>query len=266
PFNPTGYMPTREEAFRMRDILVAAADSRRSPLVVVLDDAYEGFVMSEEALPCSLFNLLVDAHPNLIPIKVDGISKEFLWWGGRVAFLTMGLHSQHLSSAAVSPTTVAKRRDELSALFEYKAGAVIRSTISNTNRPVQEALLRVMQSRERLDGALAERAAFIEILARRINLFKQLLSTLDSRLIQPDPFNAGFFLFLNLAPELSAQEFARIMLDSYKVGVVPFEDSARGINGLRITFASIPSAHIERVVQAIAMTLKNLEIQHKTNK
>ena len=86
PSNPGGYMPTVAE----RQALIAdlAAEAGRRPLVVLCDDAYAGLVYEPDVPSGSIFWDLVDLHPQLVPVKIDGGTKEFSFFGGRVGFLT----------------------------------------------------------------------------------------------------------------------------------------------------------------------------------
>ena len=54
PHNPTGYMPSIEEAEEIASFLIEFAETRK-PLVVIFDDAYEGFVYTNEAYKHSFF-------------------------------------------------------------------------------------------------------------------------------------------------------------------------------------------------------------------
>lgn len=89
PGNPGGYSPTVEEREKLKSSLLGVADRR--PLVAICDDAYAGLVYDPEVPPSSVFWDLAGAHEQLIPIKVDGATKEFSFFGGRVGFLTFGV-------------------------------------------------------------------------------------------------------------------------------------------------------------------------------
>ena len=89
PSNPGGYSPDREERRATVESLLAEADRR--PLVVICDDAYAGLVFEPEIPRESLFWELAGAHPNLAAVKVDGATKEFSFFGGRVGFLTFAV-------------------------------------------------------------------------------------------------------------------------------------------------------------------------------
>ncbi len=99
PSNPGGYMPTSVERSRLISALVAEAGRR--PLVVLCDDAYSGLVYEPDVPTRSLFWDLIDVHPQLVPIKIDGGSKEFSLFGGRVGFLTFPFEPDSSVAAAL---------------------------------------------------------------------------------------------------------------------------------------------------------------------
>ncbi|HEY0553937.1 MAG TPA: aminotransferase class I/II-fold pyridoxal phosphate-dependent enzyme, partial [Thermoanaerobaculia bacterium] len=86
PSNPGGYSPDAEE--RRATVESLAAEAGRRPLVVICDDAYAGLVFEPEIPRTSLFWDLIGVHPNLVPVKVDGATKEFSFFGGRIGFIT----------------------------------------------------------------------------------------------------------------------------------------------------------------------------------
>ena len=62
------------------------------PIVVICDDAYNGFVYENDRITRSPFHELADADPaRVLPIKVDGATKELCFFGGRVGFVTFGV-------------------------------------------------------------------------------------------------------------------------------------------------------------------------------
>ncbi|MFA6451354.1 MAG: aminotransferase class I/II-fold pyridoxal phosphate-dependent enzyme, partial [bacterium] len=81
PNNPTGYMPSIAEGEKLRDELAKVADETGRKIVLIFDDAYDGFVYDPAAAPISIFGLFAGAHPGIVPIKCDGASKEFLLYG-----------------------------------------------------------------------------------------------------------------------------------------------------------------------------------------
>ena len=86
PSNPVGYSLTVSERAEAVEILETAAESR--PLLVICDDAYAGLVYENDIPTGSMFWEIAGRHPNLVPVKVDGCTKEIVFFGGRVAFVT----------------------------------------------------------------------------------------------------------------------------------------------------------------------------------
>jgi aspartate/methionine/tyrosine aminotransferase len=91
PNNPTGYMPTDAEVAAIRDALIRQAE-RGTRVVAVLDDAYFGlfYHLGGHSATQSIFGHLVNAHPNLLAVRLDGATKEVFVWGLRCGFLTFG--------------------------------------------------------------------------------------------------------------------------------------------------------------------------------
>ena len=85
PNNPSGYTPTRAAGRSIVNALKESAEAGNQ-LVVILDDSYFGLFFEEDTLKESLFSELSNIHPNLLAVKVDGITKEEYAWGFRVGF------------------------------------------------------------------------------------------------------------------------------------------------------------------------------------
>jgi aspartate/methionine/tyrosine aminotransferase len=289
PNNPTGYMPSAAEAAELTERVRGVLEETGKPLVVLFDDAYEGYVY-DDAHPVSLFYGFVGLHPLCWPVKCDGITKELLLFGGRLGALTLGLPEslgegpaagspdRRGNPAAVSPARREKTigsqsqpppgegsngtpsiggdahasapdRATVEAEWENKVAAVLRAIISSAPTPVQGLVTHVL--RDDMDVALAERARMIELLRRRRERLMALLETPEARAVfRVDPFNSGFFAFLNLRSG-SAEEVAFRALREHRVGVVPMESAELGINALRVTFGSVPEAQLERLVRAL---------------
>ena len=127
PHNPTGYAITHAEAQRIVDAIVARADAGCYILVMV-DDAYAGLWFDATVMPESLFGLLVGCHPNVVPVKVDGATKEEYAWGLRVGFVTFGL-----GAAAMQP-------------LEQKLSGLIRAETSGASQVSQTLILAARQA------------------------------------------------------------------------------------------------------------------------
>lgn len=273
PHNPSGYAPTAGEVAELCARTRAVAAETGKPLVLLFDDAYEGFVY-DDAYPVSTFYAFLGLHPLCRPIKCDGITKELLFWGGRLGALTLGLpdglhptgdagSGAESASArggaanqteATSRTATAIGKDALEAEWENKCSAVLRAIVSSSSTPVQALVARLL--REGLGDALAERERLIALLRGRRERLRALLEEPEARaLFHADPFNGGLFALLNLR-EGSAQEVALRALREQSVGVVPIEDRELGINALRLTFGSVTEAHLERLVAALVASAR----------
>jgi aspartate/methionine/tyrosine aminotransferase len=238
PNNPTGYMPSAEEVDELARRVRETLDRTGKALVLLFDDAYEGYVY-DDAYPLSPFYRFVGLHPLCWPVKCDGITKELLLFGGRLGTLTLGLPD------ALPPAD----RPAVEAEWENKVSAVLRSTISSAPTPVQNLVTRIL--RDDLEGVLAQRARMIGLLRRRRETLRRLLDAPEARAaFRVDPFNSGFFAFLNLRAG-SAEAVAYRALREHRVGVVPMESAELGINALRVTFGSVPEAQLERLVGAL---------------
>ena len=148
-------------AYRSRSESPDGRDSRRRPkpatrIVVVLDDAYFGLVYEEGIAKESLFGSLVDLHPNVLGVKLDGATKEDYVWGFRVGFITFGFQG---ATAA-----------HLKAL-ENKAAGAVRGTISNAPCVSQSMLLKAYTAPE----YAAQKKQKYEILAERVAKIRETL-------------------------------------------------------------------------------------------
>lgn len=241
PNNPTGFMPGVEESRRLRDGLVRAADEIGRKIVLLFDDAYDGYVYDPAAAQISIFGLFVGAHPNIVPVKCDGVSKEFLLYGGRIASVTFAYHPAWGD------------KEQLQKELENKLCAFIRGTISNTTNATQQAVAAAI---EEGDTCRKELARVIEILDVRCNKLKKAFAGANLGTAAPDPFNSGFFCFLNL--DIPAEKFADHMLVKHKVGLVPLVEPDLHINGVRIAFCSVDEAMIGETVSRIASGISEL--------
>jgi aspartate/methionine/tyrosine aminotransferase len=224
PGNPTGYALTPQEA---RDLLTVV-DRHREPLVLVVDDAYEGFVYEEDRLSRSIF---WDLAERLDPerqalVKVDGATKELLFFGSRVGYLTHP-HVQPDAEAAV-----------LSKLMY-----LIRGTVGPAAGPSQELVLRALQA-PGLDQAFAEQR---EVLARRYRALKTAIEAVRSDRLVPYPFNAAFFMLMRL-PGIDVDRVRRRLIDEESVGTIAFADH----QALRVAHCSVDEASIPAMVERIS--------------
>jgi aspartate/methionine/tyrosine aminotransferase len=238
PHNPTGFVPSEEEAESFAGMAAEVVEKTGGAVIVVCDDAYEGFVYADRPRG-SLFYRLVDRHPLLLPIKCDGITKELLFWGGRLGAVTTAFHADWGSEA----------RAESEADWESKFSAVVRGMISSASTPVQTLIARLLAD----PAALIEaRAPLLRSLGERHDAFERALDTAPAReAFRADPFHGGLFALLNLTRG-DAVEAARSLLCGPKIGVVPFGGVGKDLNALRVTYATVRMDRIEGLVAEAA--------------
>jgi aspartate/methionine/tyrosine aminotransferase len=214
------------------------AEETGGAIVVLCDDAYEGYVYADRPRG-SLFYRFVDRNPRLLPIKCDGITKELLFWGGRLGAASTVFHEDH----------GADERAAAEAEWENKLSAVVRGMISSASTPVQTLIARLLAD----PAALIEaRAPIVRSLAERHSAFTRALDSASAReAFRADPFHGGLFALLNLT-QGDAVEAARILLSRPRIGVVPFGRSGQDLNALRVTYATVPVDRIEGLVDEAA--------------
>ncbi|UHA74534.1 aminotransferase class I/II-fold pyridoxal phosphate-dependent enzyme [Paenibacillus sp. 481] len=224
PNNPTGYTPDRADGEAIVAAIKEAAEAGMK-LVVVTDDAYFGLFF-EDSMHESLFGALASLHPNVLPVKVDGATKEEYVWGFRVGFITYAADSA-----------------ELLAALEQKTLGIIRATISSGPHPSQTFVLHALQAPE----FEAQKEEKFQIMKRRANKVKALL---DSGKYGNDvwtyyPFNSGYFMCLKLNT-VHAETLRTHLLDQYGVGTI-----ALGETDLRVAFSCTEEQHLEQLFDTI---------------
>jgi len=246
PNNPTGYMPGIEESKTLRAELLKLADEAAAAgrkIAIIFDDAYDGFVYDPAAAPISIFGHFVGAHPAIIPVKCDGASKEFLLYGSRAGCVTFAFHPDWGDQEAIQKE------------LDNKLGAFIRGTVSNCNLASQQAVAAAIE--ENGADCSAERERITGILAARWRALKKALDTADLGGNKPDPYNSGFFCFLNL--DIPADKLADHLLVKYKLGVIPLIEPEVNVNGIRIAFCSVEETLIQETVDRIAAGIKDIK-------
>ncbi|HJX26871.1 MAG TPA: aminotransferase class I/II-fold pyridoxal phosphate-dependent enzyme [Thermoanaerobaculia bacterium] len=233
PSNPGGYSLTAEERREVLDSLRDLAERR--PLVVICDDAYAGLVFEPDIPSGSLFWDLAGAHPNLIPVKVDGGTKEFSFFGGRVGFVTF----------ACEPDS------EVARALESKVKMLVRSVIGSPVALSQVALLQALRN----PGVEGEIQTIRELLAERYRALKQALAGVDPELLTVLPFNSGCFALVEL-PEtlgLTAEQVRRHLLEHYDTGLIAMEPRY-----LRIAHCSVDAAALPELVSRLETGVREL--------
>jgi aspartate/methionine/tyrosine aminotransferase len=235
PSNPGGYSPTEEE----RDAVVAslAEVAEERPLVVVADDAYAGLVY-EDVPSRSMFWDLQGVHPNLVPVKVDGATKEFSFFGGRVGFITFPFAPESAVAEAL----------------ESKVKCLVRAGVGSPVAASQAVLLAALRS----DDAADEVEAVRRLLASRYRVLRDALAEVDSELLQPLPFNSGCFALVELGERprqagLLADAVRRHLLEAEDTGLVSIGESF-----LRIAHCSVDEASLPELVRRLERGVREL--------
>jgi aspartate/methionine/tyrosine aminotransferase len=233
PSNPGGYTPDGAERRATVEALVAEAERR--PLVVICDDAYAGLVFEPEIPKESLFWDLARAHPNLVAVKIDGATKEFSFFGGRVGFLTF----------AVEPESGVARS------LESKVKMLVRSTLGSPVASSQVILLQAL----RQEGIAAEVEAVRTLLQGRYEALKGALEKVDRRLLNPLPFNSGCFALVEL-PEslgLDSETVRKHLLAHHDTGLISIAPRY-----LRIAHCSVDAAALPELARRLEVAVGEL--------
>lgn len=233
PNNPTGYTVTEEEAKALASAIHAAA-AEGNRIVVLLDDAYFGLVYEEGITRESLFPLLVDLHPNVLGVKLDGPTKEDYVWGFRVGFMTFGFQGagdKHLKA------------------LENKAAGVVRGNISNVPNLSQSILLKGYTAA----GYADQKKQKYEILSRRAKEIRIVLNKHPeyAQSYEVMPFNSGYFMCVKPIG-VTAEAVRKELLANFDTGVIV-------LSGLiRLAFSSVPTDRIEKLFDNLHNAVQNL--------
>ncbi|MBW4841473.1 MAG: aminotransferase class I/II-fold pyridoxal phosphate-dependent enzyme [Paenibacillaceae bacterium] len=231
PNNPTGYTPGAKEGGEIVAAIQAAAEEGIN-VVVVTDDAYYGLFF-EDSLKESLFGKLAGLHPRILPIKVDGATKEEYVWGFRVGFITYAAEDQALLAA-----------------LEQKTLGIIRATISSGAHPSQTFVLHALKSAE-FDVQKEEK---FQIMKGRANKVKALLdSGKYGDVWEYYPFNSGYFMCLKLKT-VAAEALRLHLIQQYGIGTI-----ALGDTDLRIAFSCIAEENLEELFDLIYQGVQDLQ-------
>ncbi len=240
PSNPGGYSPAVEERKEVREHLLAVAERR--PLVVICDDAYAGLVFEPDIPRESLFWELIGAHPNLVPVKVDGGTKEFSFFGGRVGFLTF----------ACEPDSGVARA------LENKMKFLVRSTIGSPVAASQVVLLQAL----RKEGIETEVEVVRALLEERYRALRRALAEVDPELLTVLPFNSGCFALVEIPEKLGlgSEQVRRHLLDHHDTGLISLEPRY-----LRIAHCSVDAAALPELVRRLEQGVRELALTSATS-
>jgi aspartate/methionine/tyrosine aminotransferase len=234
PNNPTGYTPTIAEVHAIIAAIESGAEAGISQTIII-DDAYFGLFF-EDSIQESIFGKIIGLHPRVLPVKIDGATKEEFVWGFRVGFITFGASHQGIND-----------------LLEQKAIGIIRGTISSCSHPSQTFVLKALLH----PNFESQRQEKVKLLKSRANRVKQLLTSgkYDDAWTYY-PFNSGYFMCLQL--KLVHAESLRLhLLQQFGVGTI-----ALGETDLRVAFSCIEERDLEQLFDLIYLGAKQLENSH----
>jgi aspartate/methionine/tyrosine aminotransferase len=233
PNNPTGYTPTEAEAKALTAEIKKAAEAGNR-VVVILDDAYFGLVYEEGIAQESLFGSLLDLHPNVLGVKLDGATKEDYVWGFRVGFITFGFQGAN----AV----------QLKAL-ENKAAGAVRGTISNAPCISQSILLKAYTAPEYAE----QKKQKYGILLDRVQRIRETLKAHPeyAHSFEVMPFNSGYFMCVKPIG-VDNEALRKELIANYSTGVIV-------LSGLiRLAFSAVPTDLVESLFANLHLAIQKL--------
>ena len=225
PQNPSGYSPTKTEAKEICRIVKEIAESG-AKVLVLSDDAYFGLNYEDDIEPQSLFAYFADMHENILAIKADGPTKEDFAWGFRAGFVTFA--SKGLT-------------DEQITALQIKFMSAIRSSVSCSSTPSQALVLHALNDEEHNKQKKELRA----MLKRRYDAVRKFVNTHKSSVLEPLPFNSGYFMSFNVKSG-NAEDIRKKLLAEKGIGIIQIDAYT-----LRVAFSSIDEDKIEEVYSAI---------------
>ena len=227
PGNPSGFTPTVAQGRRIAEVVGAA----KGPLVVVFDDAYAGLIYEDGLLTRSLFWDVLERSDPLrhVVIKVDGATKELVFFPGRVGFVTVGI-----SGAA-------------EAALESKLKCLGRATVGSPPGPSQALVFDALQD-PRLEEQIAVRVADM---GARYRALKAALAGLNTDLLTPYPFNSGLFALVKVHPSIDADQLRRRLIAEHSVGTIALPEH----NAIRIAFCSVREDDLPELVRRIELAV-----------
>jgi len=225
PNNPSGYSPTKAEVDELCKSLYEAAEGG-ADVLVICDDAYFGLFYEDNTCKQSIFTYLSGLHERILAVKADGPTKEDYVWGLRAAFVTLG--SKGLTS-------------EVSAALVEKLKGAIRSSVSCSNTPAQNMLIKLYEN----PGTAKEKAEFFNVMKDKYLAVKNFVTAHKSQRLSALPFNSGYFMSF-LCKGFEAEKFRLELLHKHGIGVIALENKF-----IRLAFSSLDREQIQTVLQTI---------------
>ena len=233
PNNPTSYTPNKEEVKVMVEAIQSLAE-RGTNVIAIVDDAYYG-LFYEDVYTQSLFTALTNLQQeNLLPIRLDGATKEFFAWGLRVGFITFGVNDETTKQ-----------------VLEAKVKGLIRSNISSGPMPSQSAVKYVLEHPETFEKEIQHN---IDTLQARYEVTKSVVyDEKYKKFWQPYDFNSGYFMAVKVQ-DVKPEELREHLIEHYSIGII-----ALNATDIRIAFSCIEKDDIPYVFDMIAKAIEDLQ-------
>ena len=237
PNNPTGYMPNEAEGEALAEALVRRA-GRGTKVVAVCDDAYTGlfYHLGGPSMRESLFGSLVNRHPNLLAVRLDGATKELFVWGLRCGFITFGPGR-------------AERATEVTDVLDAKVRGAIRGGISSVSQ-LSQTLVEHSLASSTLEAERKEKHELLRARAERVFAVANAPRFRES--FEPYPFNSGYFMCVKVAG-VDAERVRQHLLGEFGIGLI-----ATGSSDLRIAFSCLELDEIEPLFEALHQAIQQL--------
>ncbi|MGJ5713346.1 aminotransferase class I/II-fold pyridoxal phosphate-dependent enzyme [Staphylococcus auricularis] len=233
PNNPTGYTPTTDEVQDIVEAVKRLAE-RGTHVIAIVDDAYYG-LFYEDVYTQSIFTALTQVESkNLLPIRLDGATKEFFAWGLRVGFITFGTEDETTQQ-----------------VLEAKLKGLIRSNISSGAMPSQSAVKYVLEHPETFEKEIQHS---IDTLQARYEVTKQeVYDDKYQNYWQPYDFNSGYFMAIKIK-DVDPEQLRKHLIENYSIGIIALNDT-----DIRIAFSCIEKEDIPHVFESIAKAIDDLK-------
>lgn len=232
PNNPTGYTPNNEEVQTIVKAIESLA-AKGTQVVAVIDDAYYG-LFYEDVYTQSLFTALTNIHSkNVLPVRLDGATKEFFAWGFRVGFITFGVED-----------TLTKD------VLEAKTKGLIRSNISSGPLPSQSAVKHVLKNNDQFNKEIEQN---ITTLRERYEVTKSVVYADQYQSHwQAYDFNSGYFMAIKVK-DVNPETLRQHLIEEYSIGVIALNET-----DIRIAFSCVEKDDIPHVFDSIAKAIDDL--------
>jgi len=212
--------------------LVQLLTDHPGPCIAVMDDAYAGMVYEDGLIDRSLFWDLVEQadFDRLVPIRVDGLTKELLFYSGRVGFLTHPFTGQ------------------VEEALESKFKCFGRATVGAPPGPPQ-ALANHALGQTSLEQSIEQRK---RVLQQRYVTLSEGVAAMKTDRLRPYPFNSGCFVLFDVDRSIPVETLRQRLLE-VSTGVIAIPS----VNGIRLAYCSMRDEDIPRLLKVLEDTVEN---------